>query len=86
VTSDRRLTLLKTVEELNTGVRIAEGQCIQVFGGETCKSRHRFEDVGIGRRVILKWILRNMSGRVCTGFMISVIGTCDGRLIHLPFP
>jgi len=33
------------------------------------KGRDHLEELGIDRKIILEWILRNSGGRVWTGFM-----------------
>jgi hypothetical protein len=44
------------------------------------KGRDHSEGVGIDGRIILKWILRKMCGKLWTGFIWLRIGTSDGFL------
>ena len=38
-----------------------------VFWWGNPKARERFEDLAVGRRVILKWIFKNKNGMMWTG-------------------
>ena len=37
-------------------------KCLQGFGGGNLEGRDRFEDTGVGWKIILKWILLKWSG------------------------
>jgi len=46
------------------------------------KESNHSDDVRIGGRIILKWILKKESGRVWTGILRLVIGTRDVLYIN----
>jgi hypothetical protein len=50
------------------------------FGSENLKVRDRSEDPGVGRRIILDWILGECGGKMWTGFISFRIGTTDRPL------
>jgi hypothetical protein len=50
------------------------------FWFESLKARYCWEDLGIDRRIILKWLLRNSNGRVWIRFIWLRIGTGGGLL------
>jgi hypothetical protein len=42
------------------GTKEGEEECIQNFGWESQKERDHYEDLNVGGRIILKWILREI--------------------------
>jgi hypothetical protein len=52
-------------------------RCVQGFGGKA-REREHFEDLGVDRRLILKWLLREWDE--WTGFISFRIGTGGGLL------
>jgi len=50
------------------------------FGQKTLKGRDNSEDIGVGRRTILEWILGKQRGKVWTGFIWLRIGSSGGLL------
>jgi hypothetical protein len=42
--------------------------------------RDHLEDLGADERIILKWVLKILGGRACTGFIWLRIGTSAGLL------
>jgi hypothetical protein len=58
--------------------------CSKHGGVEKCicnlVGRDRFEDLGAGWRIVLKWILRKYGGRIFAGFILFRVDT-SGRLL-----
>jgi hypothetical protein len=50
------------------------------FWWENQKVRHHQEDLEIGGRIILKWIVEKYDGVVWTGLIWHMIGTSGGLL------
>jgi hypothetical protein len=48
---------------------------------ESLKNRGKYEDLIVGGRIILKWILEKYDGVVWTKFMWLMIGTSDGKFL-----
>jgi hypothetical protein len=46
------------------------------------KESNRSEGVGMGERIILKWVFRKEGGRVWTGILRIVIGTSDVLFVN----
>jgi hypothetical protein len=44
------------------------------------EGKRRFENLGVGGKLILEWILGKLEGKVCTGIIWLTIGTSDGFL------
>jgi hypothetical protein len=42
------------------------GRCVQGFDGETLREIGHFENLGLDKRVILKWVLKKSFGRAWT--------------------
>jgi hypothetical protein len=55
-----------------------EERSVQGFGGRNLKERDHVEDLDIGGRIILKWLLRNYSWREL--ILCFSVGIMDGLL------
>ena len=44
--------------------------------GDVMESEH-LEDLGVGGRIVLKWIFRKWDGEAWTGFLWQVAGACE---------
>ena len=44
-------------------------RCIEGFGEETLGERYHLENLGIDGRILLKWILKSVAGKILTGFI-----------------
>jgi hypothetical protein len=57
-----------------------EKECIEDFGGKA--RRDHYEDLDVGGRIILKWILERQDEMVWTGLIWLRIGTSGGPLVN----
>jgi hypothetical protein len=55
-------------------LHLIDEKCIQNFGQENMKGRDHSDDLGIGGRIILEWILQKQSGNLWTGLIWLRIG------------
>jgi hypothetical protein len=47
---------------------------------ESLKETEHSEDEDVDDRIILKWIVRKLGGKMCNGFIWFGIATCSGLL------
>ena len=56
------------------------GEVHTAFWWENLTERDKLEDLGVDRRMILRWIFRKCDRGACTGLIWLTIGTCGGLL------
>jgi hypothetical protein len=56
-----------------------KGIACRIFGRKTRRKDH-FEDLGVGGRILIKWILEILDGVVWSGLLCLRIGTSGGLL------
>jgi hypothetical protein len=56
-----------------------EKKCVQGFGCKKVKGGDDLKDLGVGGRIILKFILNIQDGKACTGFVLLKVETSGGH-------